>query len=486
MRRAATVCLLLLCAATRAFAGTPPTRTQTLLIECRTPGELRARLEAYADSTFGRDSFGSGEACAVLGASFSRSGARDSALAWCTRALDRRGDTEDRLAVADLLLDRRRGDDVARVTAQLRKYLEAIEAPGARAPYQARLAWALHLAARSDTAAAMFAEIEGDLASSLEWSARMGRTALAAGRPGAAMRWLMPVAMASRGLAADIMDSLNAAAAAMPAGSPRRDLAALVAGQVAALDREQARRLDAFHARRVTFNADDGFPLAGAWLAAADSARHLGAVVLLEPGGDPTVCDSLAGALLRANLAVLLLDRRGSGASVGPACPTPFAWHGREEALDRRCARDVRDGLRALARATPLDTSRYVVAGIGEAATTAVRAALLDPRARALLLVSPSPHPVDRGVVRAGIAKLQRPIFFQLAPEDFLLFELTDVLYQAGLRPVSRVSDSHGGGQGAAQFRDDPAIAPRLIRWLAETLPPPARPVPRPARRRRR
>lgn len=475
--------LLLLFAPARLDAGSPPTRTQILLLECPSASALRGRLETYADSCGLSDAYGAGEACSVLGASFARTGERDSAIAWYSRANRILDGPQERLALVDLLLERRAGEDVARAATLLRISLEGIEAPGARLPYQARQAWALHLAARSDSAARLFAEIETPLSASLEWSDRMGRVAVAAGRPGAAMRWLSPVAVASRGCAPDVMAALSAAAAS---SGTRRDLSSLIAAQVTALDRSEAARLDALSARPVSFDADDGFPLAGAVLAPGDGVRRVGAVVLVEPDERASSCDSLADVLRRANLAVLLLERRGTGGSIGPTCALPFAWRGREDALDRRCARDVRGALRVLAGMTRLDTSRCVVVGVGETATTAVRAAGLDPRTRALVLVSPAPHPVDGGTVRAGIAALQRPIFFQIAPEDFPLFEQTDIFYQAGVRGRSRVSDARGAGQGAAQFHHDPTIAPRLIRWLAETMSAPAPPTLRPSRPRRK
>ena len=484
MKRVLPVALLALLLPGAAHAGSPPTRTEILLVESRTPAELRSRLRAFADSIAPSWPFGSGEACAALGASFERAGQIDSAIVWYGRATERRGDTSERLGLVDALLARGRPEDLQRAIAQLRRNVAGIEAPTARLPYEARLAWALHRAGKPDSAATAFALIENDLAPSVEWSEHMGFACLDARRPGAAMRWLSPVAVASRGRAKDVMDALRASGEAMPAGSSRADFTALIGRQVAVLDYAEEDALAPLKARRLSFNAGDGFPLGAVVVTPAAAKRRLGAVVMIEPGQSPLSCDSLVQALLRANLAVLLLERRGFGHSVGPACLYPHAWHGREAALEERCARDAAEALRALAGATALDTSRYLVAGIGETATTAVRAATLDRRVAALLLVSPAPHPVDRGVTRARLAGLKRPVFFQIAPEDFPIFELTDVLYQAGDRSRSRVADARGAGRGAEQFRHDPAVLERLTRWLNETLAA-AAPSPRRARPRR-
>jgi hypothetical protein len=105
----------------------------------------------------------------------------------------------------------------------------------------------------------------------------------------------------------------------------------------------------------------------------------------------------------------------------------------------------------------------------------AVEAATLDPRVKALLLVSPAPAPVDRGLTRARLAQLHLPVFFQIAPDDFdATYAITDALYQAGNRAASRVVESSMGGQGLAQFRGDRVLAARFLTWLDATLPPAA------------
>jgi hypothetical protein len=79
------------------------------------------------------------------------------------------------------------------------------------------------------------------------------------------------------------------------------------------------------------------------------------------------------------------------------------------------------------------------------------------------------------------------PAFFQSSPEDFFSsYDLTDVLYLAGNRPASRVVEARSAGRGPALFRGDPALAPRLLRWLDEALKtsPPARTTPSAARRK--
>jgi pimeloyl-ACP methyl ester carboxylesterase len=141
-----------------------------------------------------------------------------------------------------------------------------------------------------------------------------------------------------------------------------------------------------------------------------------------------------------------------------------------------------------------VDSTRYLVVGVGASATMAVEAATLDPRVKALLLVSPAPEPVDRGLTRARLAQLRLPVFFQIAPDDFdATYAITDVLYQAGDRSASRVAESAMAGQNLAQFRYDRTLTGRFLTWLDATLrpaaPPPGAAAPRrptpPAPRRR-
>jgi pimeloyl-ACP methyl ester carboxylesterase len=247
----------------------------------------------------------------------------------------------------------------------------------------------------------------------------------------------------------------------------------------------------------LTLTASDGFPLGGILVpaaappqvrtsrrgsAAATSARRapaLLAILLLAPGDTTASGDSLVIALRRHGITTLMLYPRGHGPSVNPSCPSPEAWFDREAAMQARIARDVLDAVRGGRRVTTVDSTRYLVVGVGASATMAIEAATLDPRVRALLLVCPAPAPVDRGLTRARVAQLGLPVFFQIAPDDYdATYAITDALYQTGDRAASRVVESRTGGAGLIQFRYDPAIAARFLAWLDATLRPAA---PRPA-----
>jgi hypothetical protein len=191
----------------------------------------------------------------------------------------------------------------------------------------------------------------------------------------------------------------------------------------------------------------------------------------MAPGDTVADYDSLTYALTHAGVATMLLDMRGSGWSVSPSCPLPDTWNGREELLEKRAAVDTRDALAALGQEVPVDSSRYLVVGVGATAPIAVQAAVLDRRITALLLVSPKPAAVERGPMRAQLARLKLPVFYQMGPEDFEDAALVDAFYRAGNRQASRVAEAHVIGHGIGQFHHDPAVAARVIRWLNENLP---------------
>ena len=197
------------------------------------------------------------------------------------------------------------------------------------------------------------------------------------------------------------------------------------------------------------------------------------AVVLLASPDSLGAADSLTVALHAHGVTTLLLYPRGSGFSVGASCPSPEAWFARETFLQDRVAHDVVDAARWARSVARVDTTRLLVVGVGSGAAAAIEAATLEPRVKALLLVSPAPALVDRGEARARIARLRLPVFYQIAADDlYPALSVAEMLYDAGNRGASRIVESHMSGSGLAQFRDEPALARRFLAWLDETLRP--------------
>jgi len=453
-----------------AHAGTAPSRSQVLLTLCPSRTSLRASLVGYADSIQSTGPEYAGEALAFAGQSYGRASLPDSAIACFQRAVATRGGDDERFGLADALLLRGQEGDLETAIAVIEKGRESTLSPDA---CQARLAWAHLLAGDTKRSVELFKPLEPLLDLDPVWGYRMARAFVEAGDPKRGLAALQPLAIASREQDEEIM---RLAGRAFERFGDKGRLEAGISRAIAGRDKSEGKLIEALGGRRVRFSSADGFPL-GAVVAPADQKLRRAAVVLWAPGDTLESYDSLTVALGRAGWAVMLMQVRGSGWSAAPACPFPDAWVGREDAMQTVSARDVREALRALSLATRIDTTRYLVAGVGSTAAIAVEAAQLDPRVPALLLLSPAPAAVERGTLRERIRRLQRPIYFANAPEDFLQFEMTETLYQAGDRPRSRVADVNAAGSGARPFRRDRAAVQRLVAWLEETLPARARPA---------
>jgi len=489
MRRFTLPILLSLLFAVPALAGMPTSRARVLLTLADSPDDLRARLLAYADSTVAGDPYGAGEAFHYAGLSLQREGRIDSAIACHRRAVVLRGAEEESFALVDQLLLRRAPADVAEVFTRLAPMTESASLdPRLKAAVLGRLAWARFLDSQTDSAASLFDSVELQLRPQSEWRYRMGRVRLAQKHYRQAGDLLLQNAVLSRGTDDEVIEMLETIGTGLGMTERIRDE---VFRQVNERDKVEQALAKALGGSLVRLWASDGFPLVGLALGPTRRARTTPtrlrplALVLMAPADTLASGDSLAVALRRHGYAVLLLQPRGSGNSVAPACPLHDAWLDRESMMQTRVARDVRDAVRGLARLMPVDTTRYLLAGVGLTAGIAVEAATLDARARALLLVSPAPAPVDRGVTRARLARLRLPVFFQIAPEDFDdCYEITEALYQAGDRGASRVSDATTSGRGLAQFRKDAKVIPRFLNWLDGALPrraaPAAKAAPRP------
>lgn len=454
-----------------AHAGNAPTRNQTLLLTPATPAAQRAAFTVAArEQEAAGDPLAAGEALYYVGQSFDRESRPDSAAACYRRAITLRGAPEERLALADLLLLRRSGDDVREAWAMLDTVSRQADQEGdpAADAYRARLGWAEFLMGRHGEALERFSPIEEKLTHQLAWRYRLGLAHLEAGSARRAFGLLMGVEVAARGQDADVMSALGRAADKAGMGA---QLDNQLSQELGMRDKAERAALDRLGARRVRFAAADGFALGGIALPSAAGARTPALIVLLAAADTLPAYDSLAVAAHAAGYAVMLLDLRGSGWSVSPVCPTPDTWQGRERAMQTLCAGDAREALRALALLGPVDTTRYAVCGAGAAAPVAVEAAQRDRRVNALMLLGPEPAVTDRGVMLGMLQRLAMPIAIGQAPEDFLSFGFYEDLYQVSNRGASRVIDARAGGSGLWPLRHDPEAVKRLLLWLKEKKP---------------
>jgi tetratricopeptide (TPR) repeat protein len=485
MRHVAVLFPLALSLAVTAPALAQPSASEALLFAAPTGAQLRARLLTHADSIAATDAPEAARALAYRGLSFAREGEPDSAVALYQRAFELDAGRKRRIELAEALLLRLAKGDAERARALLRPIQPITpELPDVgEATVQGSFAWAHYLAGNADSAARLLVPIETWLSTYQEWRYRMACVAFERADWTRVIILLMPLAVASRNLDADVMGLLKESADKLDAG---RNLGPQLRYEIVRRDRADAALLAALSARRVSFTGRDGFPLGGVLLAPPTPARPRAAVVLVAPGDTLALYDALAVGLRRMGLAVMLLEPRGSGRSVAASCPLPDSWRGREAQMQARCAGDVPAAVKALAREAKADTAQYLLVGVGATAPIAVEAARLDRRAGVLMLVSPTPSPVDRGPMRATLAALRRPVYFQTGPEDFTTWEVIDSLYRACDQRASRVADTDQYGTHATLFRRDPKILERFRQWLAESWPRPTAPRATPPSRPRK
>ncbi len=478
-RRSFVLALALVAAAVPALAILPATRPQVLLLDARTPDELHETLAAFSDSAATAEDAGvrmeSGEAAALLMQGALRRGDPTSALAWGRRALQLRGNPEDALAMVDARLLRRTRADVDSAIAFLRSdEVSPLFMGRARHAYDARLGWLAFLAGDTLAARGLSPEAREALAVLPGGSLRLGRMLLAAGDPKGAYKPLLAAALQSRLRDRAALAHLQAAWERLGRSDA---LEPLLQQQLAAQDTTELRVIGLLGGRRVEFKGADGARLGGVATGLAP-ARRRAAVVILSADQSIVDADSLARHLQRAGLATLFLDPRGSRLSASPECPNPATWAGHEEELQLKVAGDVRAALRALARTTPVDTTRYLIGGVGAMAPVAVGAAWQDKRAAVLLLVSPWPAATDRGPMRAALGALQRPVYLQTAPEEFDAVQYTNRVADACNPRLVRVAESTASGAGVRAFRGGADIGRRFALWLTDQWPRPAAAAP--------
>lgn len=485
MKRLLGTLLLLMVLLTPALsqAARPLTRPQILVWDHAAPTELRRALRAYADSAAQGDSqarLDAGEALQFLGNSYERDGLPDSALVAYRRAVALRGNRQERLAYVDLLLTRGTAEAVREARgAMVDELSQALgEPPSVLAHLHARNAWVLARDGQPDSALSAVTDGALPLAREPQWAKRFARIALDAGREDLAWRIALPAAVRSRGTDTVAMELLRRSATT---GGPTMDAPGVVAREVAKRDTNDTRLRFALGARRVIVRTADRFPLTVTFVPALATSRPRVALLIAQPGDTLAAFDSLVVQMARGGIAVAILDPRGARGSVAASAPGTDAALGHERAWLERTARDARETLDALVRLKLVAPSRAMIGATGAVALAAARAAELDARFAAVMLVAPAPAPVDRGALRAALARSQARLFVQVAPEDVETMLFADRLAESLPIQQTRVADTGLGGRGAAIFRADPKAVGRVLSWwkdvpLRRPAPPPARP----------
>ena len=463
--RLALLSLSLLFALVRSSAATG---VDSLLDAAPDPVRLRRSLIAFANHP-GTSPADAVQAWRLAGVSYDRGGRLDSALT-CYENAARTGNDAAQAAWVEAMVARDMPGDVARAESVLAVQLDQARRTGSADPSEILgwIAWCHHLSGRSDTARARFTALAPELLredrpTRWVWRYRMTAAFAPVDRE-RTLEYGLPLVTRSRAMDDDVFGLLRASMG----GAPRDPTAMIARTEILAGDRDDQAASDQLNAKRVVFLSDDGFPLSGVVFPRTGTAKSRAVVALADPETGWQDYNRLASGLREAGYALIVLEPRGSGRSVAPNCPSPESWRGREEELDQRVARDVKVALRALAKETPTDTSRYLVIAGLDRAHEAAAAAQLDPRVHLVMLASPTPPEVERGRMRARLRSLGVPVYIQVVTMDEGALVAGDRLFQALDGRVSRLVESRLPGSGVQVFRLDTTALPRLTTWLAE------------------
>jgi dienelactone hydrolase len=452
----------------------------SLLDTAPDPGRVRVALLREAARTHTSRPDLAARALYLAGTSYDRGGQLDSALACFEGAATLGAEPEAQDAWAEALFARGGPGDATLAESVLTVRLARAEREGSpdEADARGRLAWAAHLEGRADTAASRFGVVEPRLLNvenPLRWMWRYRiAAALVTVDPRHAYDVAKDLVVRSRATDQELVDMLRKATGDTEANDR---LHPLIRSDLIKIENEDKAAVADLGGRRLDFRSDDGFALSSVVLAPPGRTRRRAAVVMVDRTGDWADFDSLATALRRAGWVVMLLDPRGSGRSIDTSCPSPESWRGREEEMEVRTARDVRIAVRELARAMPVDTTRFLLIGSRDAAHIAIDVAR-DRRVAALVLVSPEPPEVEMGRARARLAARRLPVYFQGAVMDADAARDADRLFHATDGRVSRIVDSRLPGNGAQIYRLDQEAFPRLKSWLDGAWAAPAKKKP--------
>lgn len=480
---AAAVALFVLLVLVAAVAlAADPSPVQNILLAGRNPADLRARLLAHADSVRA-NGIDAGEAWYHAGLSWARGGSGDSALAAFERARAVRGNLEETLAAVDVLLARGAGSDLDSASSLLAPVLQQPGAGGDETLL--RDAWIR--ARRGDSAAlppivdlkrSPLFRTQAFVTNRPLWAWRFAPLALGAGAGEAAWRMVSPLAVATRGRDAGISGLARAASVGRSLGT---GYDAWLASACARADTVEIAALRRLGARPLAVKAEDGAAL-NAWYVPGPPGAAI-AVITAPAGSEQAAeCDSLVAQLRRARFVVALLEPRGVRRSASATEPAALLCTGREEADQRRLARDLRHALTAAGRAAGASAPRGVIVGVGPGVLPAVLAAAADGRVQAVVLAGPEIAPGDRGWLRELLAASGVPAFFETGPDNVPQnLEIDRIV--AALPPAQcRVADSRSRGHGAGLFRAGPEEGARLAGWISGTLMKPRATPPAPPR----
>jgi len=214
----------------------------------------------------------------------------------------------------------------------------------------------------------------------------------------------------------------------------------------------------------VVVRSTDGWELHGTRSLPAASEPAVPGVLLLHSGrSDRAAFTRLEHLLVERGLAVLNLDWRGRGRSVGRG--TYFALSAEERAAGWR---DAAAGFDHLAGCPGVDGERLAAVGVIHGAEHAARAAQHDPRVRALAILTGYRPADEHEAVHMTSGAVD--VLYVTSADHRVTTDAMRTLYDATASPRTRYVEYSGGAIGYQLFDLDPGLEPQIVAWLAEAL----------------
>jgi len=212
--------------------------------------------------------------------------------------------------------------------------------------------------------------------------------------------------------------------------------------------------------REVSFKTEDGWTLYGTLRAPAGSGSPSapGVVLLHSYLTDRHVFDHLEQLLADAGLAVLNFDFRGRGESKGKGGYFDLSLEERDKAyLDAKAA------LNFLAAQKGVNADRLALVTTSIGVKYGMKAAALDPRVKAFVMLGGMPD-------RPDVERSHFPILFVSSKGSPPIMKAFQDFYKLARDRGSSLLEYEGGSIGYQLFELDESLQPFIVRWLKPQL----------------
>src|SRR5262249_14544091 len=213
----------------------------------------------------------------------------------------------------------------------------------------------------------------------------------------------------------------------------------------------------------VSFQTEDGWTIYGNLRIPQTAAERVPAVILLHSGlSDRYVYSELEVQLAKAGLAVLNIDWRGNGKSVGKGKYFELPKSERDKAyLDAKAA------VAYLAGQPEVDASRIGIIGTVLGAKHAMAAAAEEPRIKtAVILTGYIPTEKEKAYILGN----KPPILYVTSRGHSAVTKSMSELYDQTKNSGSELKIYDGGAIGYQLLEMEPGLASRIIAWMNEKL----------------